>query len=367
MRWALWVALVASGASAQGPSLDRTPSDGAEWKVAFLHDADGSTLRFSDVQASSANCAVAFGSIHEAKSGAARGAAARSTDGGSRWEIVALDEVPRSGFLLGEKLGWMVTESGVWRTSDCAKTWSKIAARDRLIRAYFLDETRGYAVGYGKQALETRDGGKSWTSLATVEEIQADASRSLFQWVEFAGRFGMITGAHEPRRPASPTGRRRQLPSLLLTLQTIDGGESWKGSSASILGQLTRVRLAADGTGLAVIEFQDEFEWPSEVYRLNPRGNSMTRAYRESDRAVKDAITTGNGTSYIAAIEPPGQDWRLKLPGKVRIAVSQDQVNWKEMRVDYRAVASGVWLAAAPAGPVLAATDHGMILRVILR
>lgn len=364
MRLAVWLSLAAFGAAAQAPSLDRTPADGASWKAVYFHDEDNSTLRFADVKASSTNCAVAFGSMHEVKSGGVRGVAVRSVDGGARWETVPLAEVPRSGFLLAGGLGWAVTASGLWRSKDCAKSWEKISAQEGLLRAHFLDENRGFAAGLAKQALETHDSGKSWTKLASLGEITSDAERSFFQWLDFAGKFGMIVGAHEPRRPADSAGRRRQLPSLLLTLQTIDGGETWKGASASVLGQVTRVRLALDGTGLTVVEFRDAFDWPAEVYRLDPRGNAMTRVFREADRAVKDAIIASDGTSYLAAIEPPGRDWRLAAAGKVRIVRSRDQMHWQETRVDYRAVAGAVSLAEVPGGPVLVATDSGMILRL---
>lgn len=363
MRLGVLLALAASGA-AQDPSLDRAPAEGPSWKSVFFHDEDGSSVAFSDIHFSGVDCAVAFGSRHETKSGAVGGVAVRSIDGGTRWETVALAEVPRSGFLLAGGRGWMVTPAGVWRTKDCAKNWERVSGQQGLVRVYFVDENRGYGAGVGKQALETRDGGKSWTKLPALAEIGSDAERSYFQWLDFAGRFGMIVGAHEPRRPADSLARRRQLPSLLLTLQTIDGGETWKGASASILGQVTKVRLARDGTGLAVVEFRDMFEWPAEVYRLDPRGNAMTRVFREADRAVKDALTQAGGISYIAAIEPPGRDWRLPSPGKVRIARSEDQLHWREMRVDYRAVASSVSLAAVPGGPVLAAAGNGMILRL---
>jgi hypothetical protein len=362
MRLALGAVAVCV-AAAQDPSLDRTFAPAASWRARFVHDEKSGPLHLSDIQARQGSCAIAFGFLDPAN-GTRRGAVVRSTDEGENWSLEEVPETPRSGFLLDEKRGWMVTDHGIWRTTDCGGKWEKLASQTGLLRAYFIDEHRGYAAGISKQAIETRDGGKSWNPLAAVEDVKSEAGRSQFHWIDFGGSFGMIVGAHEPRRTAAGSEGRRQLPSLVLTLQSLDGGGTWRGSAASILGRVTRVRLSSDGTGLAVVEFREKFDWPSEVYRLEPRAGRMVRTFRETDRAAKDAIALNSGVSYIAAIEPPGRDWRLSVPGKVRIARSLDQLRWQEMRVDYRAVATGIVFAAVGSSRLLAAVDNGMILRL---
>ena len=50
-------------------------------------------------------------------------------------------------------------------------------------------------------------------------------------------------------------------------LQTLDGGATWTNSTAPLFGTVTSLRLLGQD-GLAVFGFNESFEWPSEVYRL---------------------------------------------------------------------------------------------------
>jgi len=62
--------------------------------------------------------------------------------------------------------------------------------------------------------------------------------------------------------------KRRQVPHYTVLLQTVDGGKKWTKSEASVFGQVTRVSLSPQGTGLGLVSFKDVFDIPSEVMRL---------------------------------------------------------------------------------------------------
>jgi hypothetical protein len=130
----------------------------------------------------------------------------------------------------------------------------------------------------------------------------------------------------------------------------------------SILGNITRVRLGPDGRALSLVEFPLSFDWPSEVYLLTPATGDTIRVFREKDRAVTDIALLPGGAAHLAAVEPQGSVRQLPIPGTVRMSMSLDLSTWRDVEVDYRAVAGRVWLAASPGNPILAATDTGMVL-----
>jgi len=344
-----------------------------KWKLTYFHDEDKSSLVLNGIAASSPQCAVAIGAIRSA--GKAKPVAVVSADGGRSWTVHPLKSAPHSVQMLTSRLGFLAAEDGVWRTGDCGRTWERISRLKGIVRVHFLDERQGFAAGAPKKALRTSDGGQSWRDLEIENAPQADPERSVYANIAFTDDgFGMIGGWHKPRRPASPSGlpvwmdpesagERRQWPSLTLMLQTLDFGKTWRGFSSSILGQMTRIQLRGD-VGLTLVEFEQSFDWPCEVYRIHIRGGESSRIFREKDRAITDIALPPGGSALLAGFEPVGSLHQLPVPGKVRILGSEDLRTFHEFPVDYRAVARRVWLAAPPSGPPLAATDTGMILRL---
>jgi hypothetical protein len=55
---------------------------------------------------------------------------------------------------------------------------------------------------------------------------------------------------------------------------------------------------------------------------------------------------------------------RTPVPGKLKILQSDDLTTWREMAVDFRAVARRAVLAGPDAGHLWVATDTGMVLRL---
>jgi hypothetical protein len=155
---------------------------------------------------------------------------------------------------------------------------------------------------------------------------------------------------------------RRQVPTLTIMLSTIDGGKTWKGSATSLFGQVSRIRWA-ESPKLLLLEFQDNFQWPSEVHAFVKGASTTSRVFAQKDRLVTDLIKAG-GVTYLAAIEPPGQLVHPSIPGKVHVLRSADLAKWEEMEVDYRAVGNRAVLAAS-GGDLWVAVDSGMILKLV--
>jgi photosystem II stability/assembly factor-like uncharacterized protein len=344
------------------------------WAVQFFHDKDESTLTINDLAFPSARRGVAVGYL-EVK-GKARPTALITSDGGETWSFAKIKGAGLSLFFLNESVGWMVTEKGLWKTEESGRSWEKLKSPREILRVHFQDENHGWAVGLRKSVYETTDGGAQWTRVSMAEEVKSNPDHTFFTWVAFANeKHGLIAGASEPprlRRSMFPdwmdperASRRRQWPTLSILLDTRDGGKHWKASVTSMFGRITRVRLAPDGRGLGLVEFSHAFEWPSEVFQIDWRTGKSTRVFRRTDRAVTDVALLPNGPAYLAAVEAPGKLRRSPIPGKLRFLRSENLSDWQEMEVDYRAVASRVTLAAFDENHIWAATDTGMILRLV--
>jgi photosystem II stability/assembly factor-like uncharacterized protein len=345
-----------------------------KWQLAYFYDKDNSTLVINDLQFPSRARGVAAGYLEE--KGDAKPVSITSDDGGAHWAVSKLKEVPISLFFLNDKLGWMVTPDGIWRTIDAGREWRELPKSPKLLmRVHFLDEERGFAVGSHKLAYRTEDGGKTWEPIAAAAEPHTDAEYTVYNNITFVtAKTGLINGFSAPPRP-SDAGKsdwqtppdpaaRREWPHLSIMLDTRDGGKTWTSSTASMFGRITRGSFLPDGRALGLIEFTDTFKWPSEVHLIDGTSGKSEIVYNATDRAITDVLLQPSGTGYIAGVEVLGSLQHTPVPRKVKILKSENLSDWQEMDVDYRATAVRVMLRAAGDGSLWAATDTGMILKL---
>ncbi len=356
---AVWIALLA------------LPVLAAErWKLVYSYEpADNSEFEIRDFAFGSADHGMAVGMLSGGK-GRPRPYAVITTDGGRTWQPRSMPDQPGSLYLLDGSNGWLVGRKGIWRTPDFGSTWQKAGEAKNALRVWFRNENVGYAVGAEKSVYETSDGGASWKPLPAAAEPRTTPANTVYYNVAF-GRpaDGLIVGWSKPPRTGSrvpdwvdPEARPREFPSVLVLLQTRDGGKQWQASVSSFFGRFTRIRLAPDGRGLGLVEFFDRFDYTSEVYRVDLQTGKSQRAFRRKDRMVTDVAFGAGGPAYVAAVEPTGELARSPVPGKLKLLKSDDLEIWTEMKVDYRAVARRAVLAAPTAGKAWVATDTGMIL-----
>jgi photosystem II stability/assembly factor-like uncharacterized protein len=352
-----------------------SPLTAQKWQIQYFYDQAKSTFVVSDMQFSSDARGVAVGVIkrgnHEEPTSVV------TADGGQHWQTVALKEVPVSLFFLNENLGWMVTAKGLWQTVEAGRTWTKLPKLPgEIYRVYFADDTHGWAIGHRKAALETHDGGKTWSSLsAAAADYGEDIEYSAYTWITFATpRLGLITGWNIPPRRFGPdlpdwvdpdsTLHQRDTPHLSYTLATKDGGAKWTPSSSSLFGTIARVRFAPGGKGLGLMQYSETFRYPSEVYSIEWPGGGTRTVYRDPKFAVTDIWLATDGTAYLAGTAVRGQ-LRSVIPQKVQVLTSKDFENWTPIPVDYRAEATSAILAAAGDENIWMATDTGMILKLV--
>ena len=345
-----------------------------KWRVSYFYDKDNSSLVINDLQFPSPTRGVAAGYLED--KGDSKPVALTTDDGGVHWTISKLKQVPISLFFLNEKLGWMVTPSGVWHTIDAGREWRELPKSPKLLmKVFFLDAARGFAVGAHKLAYRTGDGGKTWEPIAAAAEPQVDPQYTVYNVITFLNaKTGMIGGFSAPPRAVDsgqaewldakdPTARR-EWPHLSIMLDTHDGGQTWKPSTASRFGRVTHGSFLPDGRGLGLIEFTDTFKWPSEVHLIDGTTGESSIVYNATDRLITDVLLLPSGTAYLAGVEVVGKLQHTPIPRKLKILKSANLSDWEEMKVDYRATAVRAMLRAAGDGTLWVATDTGMILKL---
>jgi hypothetical protein len=347
------------------------------WDVQYSFQQPLSSLVISDLKFPSAKRGIAAGYILRNEKPSPT--VLITSDGGAHWTLIPVKEEPYSLFFLDDSLGWMVTEKGLWQTDEAGRTWKKLpGAPKEVTHVHFVDRKHGWAIGNKMQASETKDGGLTWRPLEAMNQLKVTPEYTTFQAIAFGNsNFGIIAGTDvPPRRGEVPdwmdpekAQNRRQLPTTLVLLQTLDGGATWKPSSASIFGRVTRISLTPGGDSLGLVEFAPNFEFPSEVYRFHAGGGESTRLYRKADRFISDILLTEGGAAYLAGSEVTAVVRDNPIAGKLKIIRTRDNENFEEMQVDYRAHAHRVFLAAAPTSglepEIWVATDTGMILKLV--
>jgi hypothetical protein len=345
----------------------------SHWQMQYLYDENKSTLSIVDFQFASATRGIAVGVLHEGSR--EKPVAVLTSDAGAHWQTAPLPDDPVSLFFLNENLGWMLADKGaLWQTTEAGKNWKKLPKiPGSATRVCFTSETRGFATSDKKRVFETSDGGLHWTPIPAAAEPPGNPNDSAYNWISFPSPLnGIIVGfnlppSRIPRRypdwlDPQEAIDRRETPHLTYAMFTGDGGKSWKTTSGSLFGLVSRVRWGPNGPGLGLIQYSNGFRYPSEVYRIDPASGSSTTVFRNQNFSVTDVWVRPDGEAILAGTAVTGQ-MRNVVPSKVRVQRSRNLVNWSEVPVDYRAVAVHTMLAGFGASMWMA-TDTGMILKL---
>ena len=339
------------------------------WRLEYFHDVQGEQLQLSAFALCSAQRGIATGVL--AKDGKPKPTALVTSDSGKSWNLIRIEEPGYELHFFDETNGWMLTESGIWFTDECGRSWKRVHKQRGLRAIHFTSPTHGFAVGANKAAIQTEDGGKTWTPIKAVEDLKVTADRTSFDTITFLNaKVGIMAGrSRAPRRQdaiplwmdAEPE-KRRERPSMSISLETKDGGSVWEPSGVSMFGRIAKIKILPSGAGMALIIFEDFFDFPSEVYELNGKTGGNARVFRSENFAVTDILP--GDTAYIGGFAPTGRMFWAPIPGRVQVSKSFDRKLWIPMDVDYRAVANRLIFAQTSAG-IWAATDTGMVLKLV--
>ena len=349
-----------------------------KWNVAFLHDQDNSSLILRAIEFPSDQRGIAIGVLVEKNSGP-RPVALVTANGGQSWDQVRIKEEPLAIACHTDEVCWISTLRGVWRTEEGGREWKKISNTKGILKMQFVSATHGWAGGIGKSAWETTDGGKTWTLLPILKEVNAKPEYAMFSAISIHDKIGLIGGNSRPPRKddslypdwmvPEESAKRREWPGMMILLETRDGGKSWKNSTNSVFGTLTALRIRPEGTSaIALLEYFHTFETPSEVLSVDFKSGRSPSIFRDKDTAISDVSLSPGGATVIAGTEVTGLR-SLPIPQKVRffeanVDLTATSFVWLKLDVDYRVTARRVQLARKPNGQLWAITDTGFILRL---
>ncbi len=306
--------------------------------------------------------------------GRGKGALLSSFDGGVNWQQSELRFLPRSLFALDDSSLWCVSEKGeLWFSAESGLEWKKLSKQDTALRVHFLNNQTGYLVGRRKTFMRTGDGGKTWRHVPEAAQVTGAAENFSYNWIHFwNGKIGLASGSAEPpvrnrRRADLPDWMEPELaairsdkPHILVTLETMDSGATWRKQEVSGFGNVHRSVIGSDGTGLTLIKFNKSFAYGGELYAFYPKLDKKPgMILRAKDLELQDILYIPGDGAYLACTERLGP---LPVPTKVHIKHSKDLQIWTEIPVDYRSIAQKITLGATPSGKVFAALDHGTIL-----
>jgi hypothetical protein len=343
------------------------------WDIQYRYRQIDSTLTINDLTFPDTTHGVACGYTTDRKD-KNHPLVLLTANGGATWAELPVKETCLALFFLGDDTGWMVTDAGMWTTDEAGRVWVKSkSAPANLLRVWFLDREHGFAAGREKHVYETKDAGATWTPLAIAASAPGDPVYTTYGDIAFTGNKGIISGWNIPPRRGGPdwmepqqAATAKQVPHVSVLLQTKTGGETWTESHVSLFGQITRISLSPQNVGLGLVEFKDQFDYPSEVYRIDLTDGKNELAYRAKDRAITDVrLFTDSTRGMLAGYETTGPVYRSPVPGKLKVLTSDDLQNWTEMTVDYRAVAHSALITGPDEKHVWIATDTGMILKLM--
>jgi photosystem II stability/assembly factor-like uncharacterized protein len=234
------------------------------------------------------------------------------------------------------------------------------------LQAWFLDANHGYITGLKGLVQETSDGGKTWAKLEASGQAP-DALTLNYDIVSFRGAHGIIIGASDASSPIlSEPGSVFKGNGKVTVLETLDSGKKWTYGTLPIDGELAQLKMSEKGYVVTLILYTNPRYAVSSAVFETPLGNAAGHmVFAERDRYATDIALLNNGGAILASVEPPGNSNLVPIPGKLKILKSDDLKVWREMDVDYRAVAQRAIIAAPDPQHVWVATDTGAILGLV--
>jgi photosystem II stability/assembly factor-like uncharacterized protein len=227
--------------------LYRSTDEGTHWERAPIEtNSELSHVVFTD--AAQGWVVGHDGNIYHTDSG---GVVWKKQDSGTDLNLEMMQFVdPLHGWIIGKK------SSGAWplewshillATSDGGKTWETLATEEQLAlrSAFFVNIKDGWAIDYSDNILHTIDGGRTWnkqrtsdgTAVTSVFFVSADEGWIVGDDILYTNDGG-ISWKHQLRRQRPEDARIEAVAfsdrhhgwaiKIDEILSTVDGGKSWK-------------------------------------------------------------------------------------------------------------------------------------------
>src|SRR5437879_3566482 len=150
------------------------------WDIQYRYQQADSVLTLNDLAFPSAERGIACGFTTDRR-GNNKPLVLVTSDGGQHWNEEPMRETGIALFFLDDSTGWMATDRGIWTTNESGRSWNKLVnAPSGILKVWFPDRNRGFAVGTRKRVFQTKNAGYSWTLLPIVDAVQGDPPFSTF-------------------------------------------------------------------------------------------------------------------------------------------------------------------------------------------
>lgn len=251
--------------------------------VIVLSDDGGATWRQATVPVSVTLTALHFPNPNDGWAAGHDGAVLHSGDGGETWikqfdgddanRMTLADAESRIAALKAEAADAAGADEDAAFIADDAKAAVEFGPSRPLLSVWFRDRLVGYAAGSYGQIFQTRDGGKSWRSLA----LRIDNPDGLHYAAVGPAPGGGVLLAGEGGR----------------VCLSWDEGESWRVAVASAQTPLYGAAATADGGLLA-------YGFGGRMFRSADRGESWTLVQSPTFRTLAAAATLDDGALALA-------------------------------------------------------------------
>lgn len=349
----------------------------SRWRPVFEFDEMDRSVVFNDCRFATADRGIAAGLLTNHRSGSTSGYAILTRDGGDQWTTLKVKDSPLALFWGPNAALWMVGEDDLWYSAEAGLVWEKrkLPSGARIIGVHFLDDLRGWAYGLGKHFFHTTDGGRKWAKVPESAALDLPDQYTSWSSLQFiTPEAGLMVGNFVPpgrdrqRFPdwMSPEQaiRRRLIPTTTLAAETRDGGKTWKIHRSSSFGNIVRLRVSGN-RGLLVYQYNNTFEFPSEVMEVDFTTGKSWPVFRRKDTLISDAVPLAGGGAVLAGFSVPPAMAFLPVSRPLNILWSDDGKEWVRQRVHYRAGGKRALLAAVSPAHMWCATDEGMILKLL--
>ncbi len=152
-----------------------------------------------------------------------------------------------------------------------------------------------------------------------------------YECIDFLGDHGLILGRvigrlDLNRLPAwldAEPGVPRRGKSIVVSLETFDGGKTWKSTTHSSYGIPSEMKLTDNAFAMVLLEYKETYSVPSDLVRVKFAVKAVASVFSEQDRAVTDFQMLPNGETFLAAVATPAIQTRYRFQESSKYCVAR--------------------------------------------
>jgi heat shock protein HslJ len=237
-------------------------------------------------------------------------------DGGHTWTTVLRGSPVLGLATYGTADAWVTTRTGVWRTSDAGRSWSKVS-NATLVDPTFSSPTQGWAAvpinEMNARPVETTDGGASWTPIpspcgGSVSGLPRSELSAKVPWLRSLSQTGSAQGIALCTNGGTMGGVAQGI------FATTDDGQTWTQVWAGY-DTLAGMQVTPTGFGARWSDPQNTFDTTEDGGKTWTRAGTLPDEAAYSVWLLSDkeavAITSAGGPYHLAVTDDGGSTWSV--------------------------------------------------------